>query len=75
MSKSDFLSIVRHSLIIGGLIAVSAGVATTGLVTELSGSIISLAGVVWQAWTDGHRKGVSAGLAQRNEEIRTEEKK
>lgn len=47
MSKEELLGIVRHTLTFVGGIVVTNGLVDQSSMTELSGAILTIAGVVW----------------------------
>lgn len=47
LSKEQFLGIVRHVLTFVGGFLVMQGVLDEGLVVELSGAVVTLAGGIW----------------------------
>ncbi len=47
LSKEEFLGLVRHGLTFVGGVIVAGGLLDTGLYTELSGGLLTIAGVVW----------------------------
>lgn len=47
LSKEELLGIVRHGLTFLGGIIITGGLIDSGLWAELSGGVLTLAGVVW----------------------------
>ena len=47
LSREQFLGIVRHGLTFVGGIVVAGGMLDQGSFTELSGGLITIAGVIW----------------------------
>lgn len=47
MKKDQLLGILRHILTFAGAVIVYKGYADESLVQEASGSLISLAGIIW----------------------------
>jgi hypothetical protein len=50
MKKEQVLSIVRHSLTFVGGLLITKGYIDDQQLTELSGAIVSLVGLVWSIW-------------------------
>lgn len=47
LTKEELLGIVRHGLTFLGGIVITGGLIDSGLWTELSGGVLTLAGVIW----------------------------
>jgi hypothetical protein len=47
ISKEELLGIVRHGLTFIGGVILTGGLLDAGLWTEISGGVITLAGVIW----------------------------
>lgn len=47
LTKEELLGIVRHGLTFIGGIVITGGLIDSGLYSELSGGILTLAGVIW----------------------------
>jgi len=47
LSKEEFLGLVRHGLTFVGGVIIAGGLLDAGLYTELSGGLLTIAGVVW----------------------------
>lgn len=47
LSKEEFLGLVRHGLTFVGGVIITGGLLDAGLYTELSGGLLTIAGVVW----------------------------
>jgi hypothetical protein len=47
LTKEQVLGIVRHILTFGGGILVTKGLLDEGMVTEISGAVITLIGAIW----------------------------
>lgn len=47
LSKEELLGIVRHGLTFIGGVIIAGGLLDAGLWTEISGGVVTLAGVVW----------------------------
>ena len=47
LTQEQVLGIVRHILTFGGGILVAKGLLDEGMVTEISGAVITLIGAIW----------------------------
>jgi hypothetical protein len=47
LTQEQVLGIVRHILTFGGGILVTKGLLDEGMVTEISGAVITLIGAIW----------------------------
>lgn len=47
LTKEELLGIVRHGLTFIGGIVITGGLIDSGLYSELSGGVLTLAGVIW----------------------------
>lgn len=55
LTKEQFLGIVRHSLTFLGGVVIAGGLIDAGAYTELTGAVITIAGVVW-SYIDKRKK-------------------
>lgn len=47
LSKEELLGIVRHGLTFVGGLVITGGLIDSGLYAELTGGVLTLAGVIW----------------------------
>jgi len=47
LSKEELLGIVRHGLTFVGGLVITGGLIDSGLYAELTGGVLSIAGVIW----------------------------
>jgi hypothetical protein len=47
LTKEQFLGIIRHTLTFVGGVLLTQGILDPSVITEVSGAIMTLAGVVW----------------------------
>lgn len=50
MKKEQVLGIVRHTLTFVGGLLVTKGLIDDAQLTELTGAIVSVVGVIWSVW-------------------------